>query len=71
MPTDRPAIDDREYCDDDHDWKRVGTVEWSTGYDDLDERFETAVYECRDCDGKRWSKEERPQQQDLDEWGAA
>lgn len=71
MPTDPKPLGEREYCDGDHDWKRVGTVEWSTSYEDLNERFETGVYECTDCDAKRWSKEEKPQQKGLDEWGAA
>lgn len=67
--TDRPGFGEREYCDDDHDWIRVDVVEWSTGYPELDERKHTVVYDCADCDARRWSAEDKTAS--LEEWGAA
>lgn len=66
---DRPALDDREYCDGEHEYEQVGVIEWKTGSPELDERFETVVHDCTRCDGRRWSREQKSSS--LAEWGAA
>jgi hypothetical protein len=42
-----------------HEWVRVDTLAWETGIDRLDEQHQTAVYDCDECEARRWTRERR------------
>lgn len=56
-----------EYCDDEHSWEQVDVNEWNTGRD-VDDEFQTVIYECEECDAKRWEREEKVRERSVFDW---
>lgn len=55
----------RSFCDGEHKWEEVDQIEWTSRFKD---QYYTQVYDCADCDARRWSAEEKRTEQSVFDW---